>query len=366
MITLLKNLDCYTPKHIGKQDILLTGNKIYKIRSPIKCMDTELIEKIIDCEGLTAFPALIDGHVHITGGGGEEGFQSQITPIKVADIFGAGVATLVGLLGADGCTRNLESLYAKAKSLQAEGLSTYIYSGSYSVPPVTFTGDIVRDLVLIDKVIGLGEIAVSDHRSSHSNLNELLKIASDTHLGGLLSGKAGIVHLHMGDGKEGLTPLFKIIEQSDLPKEMFVPTHVNRNGNLFEQAIEFCKNGGNIDLTSGETAGISVPDAVVRLQNEGVDMGLVTISSDANGSIPNGGVSSMSTLYGDIARCIKEKQISPETAFSLATEHVAKRLKLYPNKGTICQGSDADLLITDKDYTIKKLFCSGKLLLENN
>jgi beta-aspartyl-dipeptidase (metallo-type) len=216
--------------------------------------------------------------VHITGGGGEQGFASRTPEIEPAEILAAGVSTVAGLLGADGCTRSLEALYAKAGALEAAGITSYIYSGSYAVPPLTFTGNLSKDLVLIDKVIGAGEIAISDHRSSQPPLNALLSLASQSHLGGLIGGKAGVVHFHVGDGKSGLAPLLQIIEQSDLPVSMFVPTHLNRSTPLFEQASSYLKAGGNIDLTAGEKVGISVPDAVERLIKAGMDMSRVTVA----------------------------------------------------------------------------------------
>lgn len=364
MLTLLKNLECYVPKHIGKNDIMICGDKIYKIQPHINYTDEYIYENIYDLDGMNAFPGLIDQHIHITGGGGEDGYQSRIPEIDAECIKNAGVATVVGLLGADSITRNPESLYSKAKSLEHEGITTYIYSGCYSVPPVTFTGDVVRDIVLIDKVIGIGEIAISDHRCSHNDIYTLMKLSSDAHLGGLLSGKAGIVHLHVGDGKSGLSPLFEIINKSDLPKEIFVPTHTNRNPALFTEAVQYCLGGGNIDLTAGETAGITVAAAMRRLLDAGADMSKVTISSDANGSIPGGGVSKISSLYDDIISCIREG-ISPETAFAAVCENVARLLRLYPKKGTLSAGSDADVLITDKEYKIKALLCNGNMLLNN-
>lgn len=363
MLLLLKNLDCYTPKHIGKQDILICGGRIEKIRPEIRMGESAYLE-VCDCGGLLAFPGLIDQHVHILGGGGEQGFSSRVPEIGADEILGAGVTSLIGLLGADSCTRSLEALYAKAKALEAAGISTYLYSGAYSVPPATFTGSVVRDLVLIDKVIGVGEIAVSDHRSSHTGMETLLKLASDTHLGGLIGGKAGVLHLHMGDGKAGLAPVVKMTEISDLPKEMLVPTHLNRNGELFRQAVEYCKAGGNVDLTCGETEGIPVPAAAEQLLQAGADPERITISSDAHGSIPTGGAGRICTLSEDLVRCAAETKIGPETAFRFATENAAKRLKLYPRKGTLREGSDADLLLTDRNYQFKKLFCSGKLLKE--
>ena len=362
MIKLIKNLDCYCPGHAGINDLLICGERIFKIRPNIQHSD--LIETIYDCEGMLAFPGFIDQHVHITGGGGEEGFGSHVTEIEINTILNAGITTIVGLLGADSITRSIHSVYAKAKALEQQGITTYIYTGSYRVPFPTLTGDVMRDLVLIDKVIGIGEVAMSDHRSSYMDIQELLKVAADIHMGGLLGGKAGIMHIHMGDGKARFKPLLEIVEKSDLPMSEFIPTHTNRNPELFEQATAYCLSGGNIDLTSGEKAGISVPDAIQRLIERKVDLSKVTVSSDANGSCPEGGVNSIATLYEDIISCIKDKGISAETAFSLVTENVAKVLKLYPRKGALMEGSDADILITDKNYNVNRLFSKGELVLD--
>lgn len=365
MITLLKNMECYCPQYIGVKDILIANDKIEKILEPETFTGDCKIVNNIDCSGLLAFPGIIDGHVHIIGGGGEEGFASRINEIEIEDILLAGITTIVGLLGADDQTKSLKGLLAKAKSLEIEGITTFLYSGSYSVPIVTFTNDITSDMLLIDKVIGVGEIAISDHRSSHSDLKELLTLASQTHMGGLISNKAGLIHLHVGDGKSGLAILNQIIAESDLPIEQFLPTHVNRNKDLFQQSVKYAKTGGNIDLTSGEEAGIPVPESIKRLMESGVSMEKVTISSDANGSIPEGGIAKIQTLFNDVRDCIVEFDLSPEIIFSLVTKNAAKRLKQYPKKGTIAEGSDADILILDKNYRLQKLLSMGKLMIDH-
>ena len=314
----------------------------------------------IDGSGLLAFPGIIDGHVHIIGGGGEDGFTSRINEIDIHDILMADVTTVVGLLGADHHTKSLFSLLAKAKSLQTQGITTFIYSGSYAVPAVTFSGDIAADLILIDKVIGAGEIAISDHRSSHPGLNDLMSLASRVHMGGMIGEKAGILHFHLGEGKDGLSIVNELIQRTDLPIEMFLPTHVNRNPALFKQATEYAKSGGSIDLTAGEEKGICLPDAVINLINSGVDMQRVTASSDANGSIPGGGAGKIQTLYDDIFSCITQTGLSPENVLPLVTVNAAMRLRQYPKKGTLSEGSDADILIVNKNYKIEKLFAMGK------
>lgn len=364
MVTLLKGLECYCPQYRGKNDILIIQDKIGRIQPDTEWDRNPLIDSVLDCSGLVAFPGLIDQHVHIIGGGGEQGFASRVGEIDIHDILRAGVTTLVGLLGTDDQTRSLETLFAKAKGLEQQGITAYLYTGSYSVPAVTFTQNVENDLILIDRVIGTGETAISDHRSSQPDLRALLALARATHLGGLLGGKAGVVHFHVGDGKRGLAPLLELVEESDLPMEMFVPSHVNRNPMLFEQAEAYWKDGGNIDLTAGETAGLPVPAAMRRLANSGLGLERVTVSSDANGSIPQGGVGAIQALYDDVIDCITEEKISPESVLRTVTENVARVLKLYPAKGTLREGSDADMILTDKNYQINKLFCMGKLMMD--
>ena len=365
MLTLLKNINCVYPDFIGVKDIVIACGKIFKILPPGTILNNRLIENVIDCRGLRAFPGFIDQHVHIAGAGGEQGFQSRTKALEVQVLFGAGITTAVGLLGADGTTRSMENLYAKAKALEAEGLTTFIYSGSYSVPPVTLTGSVLRDIVYIDKVVGAGEIALSDHRSSNPDAKALIKLAADVHVGGLIAGKKGVVHLHVGDGKGGLTPLTEALVQSDLPAALFIPTHLNRNPALFRQAVDYGKAGGRIDLTAGEKAGLTVPDAVRVLVAEGVDLSRVTVSSDAGGSVPSGGSALPSALYDDFTEIIRQSVLPPEGAIRLFTENAAKALGIYPIKGALREASDADILITDKEYHLKMLFCMGQQVVKD-
>ena len=367
MFKLLKNATCYGPEFLGNKDVLLALNKIYKIADNI-VEDNLLDVEIIDCTDKIICPGFIDQHLHIIGGGGEEGFESRIPEIKLSDILIAGITTVVGVLGFDSITRNVEGLLAKARSLEVEGLNTYIYTGSYEVPTATITGKAVKDITLIDKIIGIGEVAISDHRSSHPTLDMLREIAYEARVGGLLSKKAGIVHLHVGDGKNGLRPLTVLVENSDYPIDMFIPTHLNRNKNLFHQAIEYANNGGNIDLTAGQSSemGYSVPDAMELLLKEGVSIDRVTVSSDGNGSIPPKGIGKALQLFEDIKLCILDKNLDITLVLKTVTENVAKRIRLFPQKGTLAEGSDGDILIINKqDFSINSILIGGEKFIDN-
>ena len=344
MFTILKNVDCYCPDHVGCKDIVVCGDKIVKISEPDEDKGLYAYGNVLECSSLFAFPGIIDQHIHLIGGGGESGPASRIDEINLEQILLAGVTTVVGVLGFDSYTKSLKSLLAKANTLEAKGLTAYIYTGSYAIPTVTITGTIAEDLILIDKIIGTGEIAISDYRSSQPTSNEFAQLSAQSNTAGLISGKAGVVHIHVGDGKEGLSPLLNLLDQTDLPKEIFVPTHVN--------------------LTAGEKKGLPVPEAIKMLIEQNIDLSRVTISSDANGSAGRE-VAKIQSLYDDVITGIVNENIPQTDMFRFVTENVAKVLKLFPTKGVLREGSDADILITDQAYQIQKLLCRGKLVVND-
>jgi beta-aspartyl-dipeptidase (metallo-type) len=372
MFNLLKNTECFIPEYIGKKDILLVLDKIAGIQEKIE-PDVFPGITVYDCSCKIACPGFIDQHIHLTGGGGEDGPQSSISEIMLCDIISAGVSTVVGVLGVDGVGKNVQGLLTKARSLEFEGINSYIYSGHYGMPSVTLTGRVLTDIAFIDKIIGAGEIAISDYRSSHPSLQALKELASEVMTGGMLGGKAGVMHMHVGDGKRGLLPLFELLRDSDFPAGMFVPTHLNRNKALFEQAFDYARKGGNIDLTAGEKTGkgYSVADSLIKLLDGGISIDRITISSDGNGSMKIDGshaktaVGKVSWLLDDIRECIG-KGIAAETVLKTVTSNVAKLLKLYPAKGTLALWSDADILILNREeFTVDKLFVRGKVLIDN-
>jgi beta-aspartyl-dipeptidase (metallo-type) len=369
MFKLLKNVECYAPRYLGVNDILIAFGKIALIAPDIKEGQLKFSE-VVECRGKLACPGFIDQHVHITGGGGEQGPKSVLDPIGWDKLASAGTTTVVGLLGFDGVDKSIPNLLMKARQLECEGLSAYIYTGYYGFPTVTATGSVLNDIALIEQIIGVGEIAISDYRSSYPSVRELGELSHEALTGGMLGGKAGVVHLHLGDGRSGLQPLLELLESTDFPISMFVPTHLNRNGPLFTQAIRFHENGGIIDLTAGENtkAGRSVPECLCELLATKDGLERVTVSSDGNASGAgehHDEVGSVMSLYNDIRTAVKVFGIPLCEALRVVTENVAKVLKLG-NKGKLEVGRDADILLIDRDsFMPDRLYGRGKLLLED-
>ena len=374
--TLVRNADVYAPEPLGRRDLLLGGGKLLWIGTDAPDLPEAFGASTVDLRGRRLLPGFIDGHVHVTGGGGEAGFASRVPAPMLSHYTRSGVTTVVGLLGTDDVARGTRDLVAQVNALREEGLSAWGYAGGYHLPPATITGSVRADLAFIDCLIGVGELAISDHRSSQPTLDELLRIASETHVAGLMTGKAGIVHLHLGDGARGLDLVRRALDQSELPPRVFNPTHVNRRKALFDEAIELARRGCTIDITAfpvaeGEDAW-SAADALVRYLDSGAPRERVTVSSDAGGCLPcfdaEGRVASMDVGHsGALADTLQEllaRGVALEDALPAFTSNVADLLRL-PGKGRIVAGADADFVVIDGSGAVSDVFAGGRPHLRN-
>ena len=376
---LIKKVHIYAPEDQGTQDVLVGGGQILKIGEELPAEEAYGVE-VIDGRGKVLMPGLIDAHVHILGGGGEGGAKTRTPEIMLTDIITGGVTTVVGCLGTDGCTRTMSNLLAKAKGLEEEGITAYVYTGSYQVPVRTLTGSIMDDIILLEKVVGTGEVAISDHRSSQPSKKEFARIVADTRVGGILSGKAGIVNIHMGDGENRLKFLRYVLKKTEIPASNMLPTHINRSKALIEDGIDYAKNlGGYIDLTTSSDPDFLDPDEVKASTglkaalNAGVPSDHVTFSSDGQGSLPvfgpkgefmGLGVGKVASLYREMRDAVLMDQVPLTDALKAVTSNPAALLKLA-KKGRIFEGADGDLVLAgEDDLVIDTVIAKGKIMIQ--
>lgn len=366
MIKLLKSIRVFRDGQWKASEMLIADKRIAAVADTIPCTYDGL--EVIDGKGMRAIPGYIDQHVHITGGGGEGGFSNQVPPLKFSAPVKAGITTIVGLLGTDGTTRSVESLVAKAKAFREQGLTCYCLTGAYQYPSPNVTGSVRRDIVLLEECIGV-KIAICDHRSATITRDELIRLASDAHQAGVLSGKPGIVHLHTGSGKDQLNIIFEALEHSEVPIATFRPTHV---AGKIDQAIKFANMGGFIDITC-DPDNMEKRCALIHRAMKECPVGSVTLSTDGNGSLPvwnaknemiGIGAGKVTALHDTIKGLVNYEKMPLEEAIVIATANPAKALGLEGKKGCLTPGADADILLVDDQLNIDTTIALGRLLLQ--
>lgn len=378
---LIQQAELFSPAAQGRMDVLIAGGDILAIAPSLDLAGQALKDvglTIIDGRGLLLTPGFVDSLVHFIGGGGEAGFASRTPEMQLTDATLGGVTTAVGALGTDSTTRTLTNLLAKAHALETEGISTFCHTGSYQVPCKTVTGQITDDILLIDKIIGVGEVAISDHRSSQPTIDELRKVAAQARVGGMLAGKGGTVSVHVGSGDSLLQPLYDAVAGTELQLKQFYPTHINRNMPLFLAGLQFARDGGVIDFTTSTTdydlahGEVAAAKALALALAEGISPMQLTMSSDGNASLPIFSaagevlgleVGEVKTLHRSMVQAVREFDVPLASALTAITASPAAVLGLT-RKGQVAVGFDADLLLLDAEsLAVHTVIAKGKVVV---
>ena len=376
LLTLLQNARVFAPEDVGIRNILIGAGRILWIGESEPDLSLTGVSRD-NLRGRRVVPGFIDGHAHVTGGGGESGFASRVPPVPLSRFTRAGVTSVVGVLGTDDTTRDTRALLAQTRALREEGMSAWCHTGGYHLPPVTLIGSVRDDIVHLDPVIGVGEVAISDHRSSQPTLDEILRVASDVHVAGLITGKAGILHLHLGDGDRGLQMIRDALATTELPARVFNPTHINRRKALFDEALELAKSGCFVDITAFPVAedddGWPAGVALLKYLDSDSPASQITISSDGGGCLPvfnnQGELTEMDIgnpqSLADTLKVLLDDGAALERVLPAFTSNVATLLRLH-DKGRIATDAAADLLVLDDAHQISDVMLGGVWHVRDN
>lgn len=360
---LIKNANVFAPEKLGRRDLFVAGGKILAMAETLDINVPDL--EVIDANGAYLTPGLIDQHIHVTGGGGEGGWKSRCPELVFSELVKAGVTSFMGVSGTDSMSRSIANLLAKVRGLKEEGASGWMWTSNYSYPVTTITDSVKTELFAIPEVLGV-KLALGDHRCSFPSMEEVRSIVADVRVAGMLTGKVGFLHVHLGNFPSSFD-IFDQIVESGLPIKHIRPTHVARHPEVFKRAVEFAKKGGMIDITTGGGSCFgTAADAFKRAMESDVALDHITMSSDGHGSMPRFneegemvglGVGSimcnLETLH-DVA-----KMYDFETALRPFTKNIARALNLQ-GKGEIKVGADADFLFFNADYTLTDVFMGGR------
>jgi beta-aspartyl-dipeptidase (metallo-type) len=357
MLTLIENGEVLAPEALGRKPVLLMGDRIARLGEvdPKGAEALGLDLETLDAKGCWVVPGLIDPHIHLTGGSGEEGFASRTPSIQLSELIPWGITTVIGVLGVDATTRVLPDLLARVKGLKEEGISAWMYTGAYDVPPPTLTGSVRSDLLFVDEVIGIGEIALSDERAVQPRLRDLARLATDAMIGGRLAGKAGVTHFHMGERPDRLAPVRALLDDYGMKPEMLYPSHVHRTDELLEEAVDLSRRGSFVDMDAAQE---NLAVKVREFLEQGGREDRLTLSSDADGNTP-------ANLFLRWRQCVLDEKIPLERALPLVTRNAAEVLNLS-RKGRLEPGADADLVVLrKKTLDIVHVIAKGRVLVRD-
>ncbi len=383
---LIRNGELFAPEAKGIRDILIGGNQILAIEETIdpKTLPGEI--RVVDAFGMIVVPGFIDGHQHFTGGGGEGGFHTRTPEMQLSMNIANGVTTAVGLLGTDSLTRTVESLYAKTRAFNAEGMTAFMLTGSYWLPSPTVCGSVGRDLVYLDPVIGV-KLAMADQRGPHFDAHDLASLASDVRVAALVADKPGIITVHVGVNTDALDLIFEVVEHHNVRPDIFIPTHINRkNARATEQALALAEQGAVIDATCmaaipgdgpGEQSSTKLCAADFAMIADGHHLfDQVTFSSDAGGSLPlwnkdrsrilGMGIGTPESLLVELRHLVNTRGMAMERALKPMTTTPARIYGLTGTKGAIQINAHADILVLDPDdLGIRDVVAKGQIMMNN-
>lgn len=357
MLLLIEHGEVYAPDPRGEQSVLVTNDRIETVgavdRRSVESVGAE--HEVIDATGCVILPGLVDPHEHLLGGSGEGSLALQTPMLFIDEIVRAGVTTVVGTLGVDTTMKTMAGLLARVKALEAQGLTAYVWSGGYNVPPTTVLASIREDMLFIDECVGAGEVAISDERSLRPSAQALAALVRDTHVGGLLSGKAGLTHFHVGEEETRLAPLRELIDDFGIRPEWLYPTHVERSAELMNEAIDLARRGAHVDIDV-------VEQDLARWARYYVEHGgpleRLTVSSDADSSTPD-------ILFAQLRGLVCDHGFAIEQMARMGSTNAARALRLE-RKGRVAAGCDADLLILDRaSLDIRHVIARGRLVVRD-
>ena len=372
---LLRGGHVFDPEDRGAADVLMLGGEIVAVRPGLVAPTGVGEGEIVDVSGHMVLPGLIDPHIHVMGASGMGGPTTRSTDLQIERIAGAGVTTVVSPLGADSLSRDIPCLLARAAALECEGISAYCYTGGWKNPVPTLTGDPQADVAYVDRVLGI-KVAIAEPMAPVHTPEELCRLAHAAWTGGRMAGKRSVLHTHAGDLPEGLASIREVQRRTGIPAERLVVTHVNRNPDLWRQAMEFAKAGGSIDLTTMQRPetnhlhAIPAAQAVREALAAGVPAVRMTLSTDtgvpypkldASGKVIGLYMAGPDAILGTIRELV-QAGLSWGAATAFATANTAGLLGLA-RKGRLAAGTDADVLILDVAGRVDRVFARGRELV---
>lgn len=381
MITILKNGEVLVDGKIQQKTIIIKDGKISKIieaTSPI-----EVADEIIDCCGKYVFPGFIDIHIHGSGGGYSQNLNKEsyelITQSQVRFGTTAILLTYIGPRDEElkEATRliklvNDEQNGAKIAGIHIEGpwISPkkigYLDSNIFE-----FSGDAKH----AQKIVNIcdGYLKIVTLAPELNDIEKVIKIFTDQGIVvscGHTEANYELAKTAICDwGVKSFTHLWNMSG----PVQSREPGIVGAALFFDDCYIELVADGYHVHpVNVSNTINIKPKDKVCLVTDAMIVTGTKIDSYSFMGvndiKVINGRtcgpnnaiIGSVLTLDKAIRNLLVWTKLPLSTVVAMATENPAKLIGVYPQKGVIRVGSDADISIFDKDMNCVCTFVEGK------
>ncbi len=336
MWILIENGEVYGPSPLGRQSLLVSGERIARVggvaRREVEALGIEI--QVVDAAGCIVIPGIVDPHQNPLGESSPHGLGERSALVRASDLAAGGVTTGVGCLGVDAGTTTMKALLARATVLREQGPDVHVWTGGSRVR-ATLLESACADLVTFADVIGTGEVA--DFHGSIRDPRALASLASDAYLGGTLSGKAGVTHLHL-EGREPAAPLLEAFDEQRVPADRIFVALRGPEPGLLDEAVRCARWGAYVGVGA---EGGKLEEWVSGYLDRGGNARRLVLFSDAPRAHPRSVLERVCALAGEPGWPL-------EAVLPWATSNPARMLGL-DDRGTIEPGRRADLVVLRRD-----------------
>ncbi len=377
-----------TPTRVVQADLVVEGSTIKGIR---ESGQVQRGEEVVDCEGLTVGPGLVDIHVH--GGAGHD-FLTEDPGEVIKGVeyhLSQGTTSIIPSalsVPIDEMDKAIESARSAAPECAADILGFHVegiyvdqtYRGGHLAeyvhnpvpkeyePLIAKHADFITEWTLAPELPGALDLIaacreadiVTSAGHSQATYEQMLAavdagLSHSTHFVCVM-GALRFEALRESTGKGYAPGVVETILLHDGITTEVIADGFHLHPAIIRLALK-CKGPHSVCLVSDAMKGVGLPDGEYYIGGQDcVVQGGIAIIKER----PEVIASSVTPLIGMLRFTHREVGIPLNDAWTMASLTPSKVLRVEKRKGSLAPGKDADILLLDENLAIKSVYARGK------
>src|SRR6266545_2661673 len=339
---IIRGGDVVTPRGAVRCDVAVVGETIAAIAA-VGALSAESAKRAIDAKGHVVMPAGIDPHVHLH----HVGIKPDGTPLVTAGPEHVGRAALFGgtttfidfAYWRDGLSA-MQAVEARDKDFVGKSPCDWAYHIMlHSEPPPEFSGQLAEAIQA-----GYPTLKIFTTNILPSRSGRMVDFGDIWEAFQVLAKEGGLGVIHAEDNDIVMHMYAKLIREGRVGFEHLAEVHNQLSEDLsFRRVLRLAQNVPGNALWSGTRDGtihcIATDELCCTLKDKTVGSRIDDVTGGNSGVEPRLGVMYTETVV--------RRGYSLPRYVDLVATNAAKIMGLYPRKGAIAVGSDADITILD-------------------